>query len=148
MTFYGLIIWGTYLLISIVPRYKNPAIKIFFNFLDLCFGVYLFVLFIYANKLYFNQGFAKCYTDAPVSAFFTELFLYVTYVLFVVLALALITFVFRKFLRNQPEENEELDEWLLIIWINVIYMLNHCSLMKQFKKSFFYFIYKKKHIKK
>jgi hypothetical protein len=110
LTFYGLIIWATYLLISIVPRYKNPAIKIFFNFLDLCFGVYLFVLFVFANKLYFSTGFAQCYTEAPVQAFFTELFLYVTYVLFIVVALALVTFVSRRFLRNQPEEAEELDD--------------------------------------
>lgn len=109
MIFYGLIIWGTYLLISVVPRYKNPAIKIFFNFLDLCFGVYLFALFIFANKLYFDENFKKCYTESPVSAFLTELFLYVTYVIFIILACALVTFVLRKFLRNQPDDNE-LDE--------------------------------------
>jgi len=53
LIFYGLIIWATYLMIAIVPRYKNFVIKVFFNFLDFCFGAYIFGLFIYANILYF-----------------------------------------------------------------------------------------------
>ena len=108
LIFYGLIIWGTYLLISIVPRYKNPAIKIFFNFLDLCFGVYLFVLFIFANNLYFDKDFTKCYHESPVSAYFTELFLYVTYVIFIILGLAVVTYLFKSILKCPASEEDEL----------------------------------------
>ncbi len=64
--FYGLIIWGTYLLISIIPRYKNDAIKVFFNFLDICFGLYLFALFIFANVVYYAKDFKHCYTVSPI----------------------------------------------------------------------------------
>lgn len=93
LIFYGLIIWGTYLFISIIPRYKNTAMKQFFNFLDICFGIYLFILFVYANTLYYKDEFQECFqqTKAPIQAYFTQLFLVVTYVLFVIFALAIIT---------------------------------------------------------
>jgi hypothetical protein len=107
LVFYGLVIWATYLLISIVPRYKNPAIKIFFNFLDLVFGIYLFVLFIFANTLYFSTGYETCFVKAPVLTFFTELFLIVTWVLFAVLGLAIIAFIFRRFSKSSSGDYEE-----------------------------------------
>ena len=57
LIFYGLVIWATYLIVSIIPRYKNPAIKLFFNFLDIIFGIYLLGLFIFANFLYFDKSY-------------------------------------------------------------------------------------------
>ena len=107
--FYGLIIWGTYILITIIPRYKNPAIKIFFNFLDLCFGFYLLGLFIYANYLYFHEK-NDCEKNAPVYAFFTELFLIVNYIIFAIIILALFTFLFRRFSKAGPDYEEALED--------------------------------------
>ncbi len=57
LVFYSLIIRGTYLLITMVPKYKNRDIILFFDFLDIAFYVFLFGLFIYANVLYFNEQF-------------------------------------------------------------------------------------------
>lgn len=91
--FYGLVIWATYLLITIIPRYKSPSIKLFFNFLDLIFGLFLIITFIYANRLYYSEGFKTCLTTAPVQAYFTELFLTVTTVIFSILVLSGVTWV-------------------------------------------------------
>ncbi|KRW98278.1 hypothetical protein PPERSA_01716 [Pseudocohnilembus persalinus] len=109
LLFYGLIIWGTYLLISIIPRYQNSAIKIFFNFLDICFGIFIFSLFIFANVLYRGKEFATCYQSAPVHAYFTELFLVVTYVIFSILALALISTIVKRFSKQNPDYENQLE---------------------------------------
>ena len=111
LVFYGLILWGTYLAISIVPRYKNPAIKIFFNFLDLCFAIYLFVLFVFANKLYYAKDYNKCTATVPLSAYFTELFLIVTFAIFILLALALLSYLFKRIARKGIiEEEDDIEE--------------------------------------
>ncbi|CAK90186.1 unnamed protein product (macronuclear) [Paramecium tetraurelia] len=83
LVFYGLIIWGTYILITLIPRYKNAAINLFFNFLDICFGIYIILLLIYGGRMY--QSPSDCQTEAPALFFFLETFLLV--------------FCFRKFIR-------------------------------------------------
>lgn len=108
LLFYGLVIWATYILVTIIPRYKNPAIKIFFNFLDICFGIYIFALFVYANYLYFHNS-NDCQQKAPVLAFFTELFLIVCYIVFGILLLAILTFLFRRFSKHNPDYEESDD---------------------------------------
>ena len=109
MVFYGLTIWGTYLLITMIPRYKNPAIKIFFNFLDVCFGIYLFALFIFANVLYFSSK-NDCHQKATVLDYFTQLFLFVTYFIFIILAISLVTNLLKRFNTSsvEYEENQSL----------------------------------------
>ena len=57
LVFYSFIIKGTYLLITMVPKYKNRDIVLFFDFLDIAFYIYLFGLFIYSNILYFSSEF-------------------------------------------------------------------------------------------
>ena len=107
LVFYGLTIWATYLLITIIPRYKNPAIKIFFNFLDLLFGIYVFGVFVYSNVLYFDDN-NDCEAKAPVLAYFVEVFLIVNYVIFVILGLSVVTWIFRKLSKQNPDD--EYDE--------------------------------------
>ena len=81
--------------------------------MDLCFLVYLFVLFVFANKLYCANNYNKCKATAPLSAYFTELFLVVTYAIFILLALALLAYVFRRISRKGlVEEEEDNEEWL------------------------------------
>ena len=105
MVFYGLTIWGTYLLITMIPRYKNPAIKIFFNFLDVCFGVYLFALFLLANILFFSKD-NDCKDNAPVLNYFTQLFLVVTYFIFLILLVSLVTNILKRFNKSSVEYEE------------------------------------------
>ena len=78
--------------------------------MDLCFLVYLFVLFVFANKLYCANNYTKCKATAPLSAYFTELFLVVTYAIFILLALALLAYVFRRISRKGLVEEEEDNE--------------------------------------
>lgn len=102
-------IWATYLIVSIVPRYKNPAIKLFFNFLDIAFGVYLFSVFAYANKLYFDKTW-NCHEKAPIMAYFTESFLIICYGIFIILGLAVLAFIFKKCSKKGADEIENLEE--------------------------------------
>ena len=104
--FYGLIVWTTYLLVTMIPRYKNPAIKIFFNFLDIIFVLYLAGMFGYGNYLWFGDDAANS-NNGSVCSFFTELFLIVTYIIFGVLALAMVTFIFRKLSSGGNDDNDE-----------------------------------------
>jgi hypothetical protein len=58
-----------YINVNINIRYKNPAIKIFFNFLDITFGIFLFSVLIYALKMYYAPE-NDCLTKAPILYFF------------------------------------------------------------------------------
>ena len=79
--------------------------------MDLCFLVYLFVLFVFANKLYCANNYTKCKATAPLSAYFTELFLVVTYAIFILLALALLAYVLKRVARKGlVEEEEDIEE--------------------------------------
>ena len=86
--------------------------------MDFCFLLYLFVLFIFANKLYCARDYTKCKATAPLSSYFTELFLVVTYTIFILLALALLAYVFRRISRKGLEEEEEDNEE----WLNKYYL--------------------------
>ena len=65
----GLGFWLTYQLITLIPRYKNPAMKIFFSFVDLLFGLYTFCVFVYGNTLWYDEN-NDCRTEAPVLAYY------------------------------------------------------------------------------
>lgn len=81
-----------------LPKYKNPAIKIFLSFIDICFGVFVLILFCYANYIYFNKNFQQCEAkQAPILVFFIEIFLLVNYLVIGVLILSVFTIFLRKF---------------------------------------------------
>lgn len=42
----------TKVLIENYIRYKNAAINLFFNFLDICFGIFVALLLFYGGKMY------------------------------------------------------------------------------------------------
>ena len=107
--FYGLVIWATYILITILPRYKNPAIKIFFNFLDICFGIYVLGLYIYALVLYFSDA-NDCDVKAPIYAFFINIFLIVNTVVFSVLCMALLSFLLRRWSKAQHDYEDAYED--------------------------------------
>lgn len=107
--FYGLVIWATYILITILPRYKNPAIKIFFNFLDICFGLYVLALYIYALVLYFSEN-NDCETAAPIYAFFINVFLLVNTVVFAILLCSLLSYGLRRWSKAQHDYEDAYEE--------------------------------------
>lgn len=55
IVFYGMLLWLTFILITMVQRIKNPIMKIFFNFLDISFGIYILALTFYATLIYLNN---------------------------------------------------------------------------------------------
>lgn len=108
--FYSQIIKATYQLITLVPRYKNRDIILFFDFLDIAYYVFLFALFVYANVLYFSSDFASCLETAPVHAYFTQLFLVVTYAIFIVILLSAFTYLFRIITKTSAYEHEQFED--------------------------------------
>ena len=87
MLFFTQVIKITYSLITLVPRYKNQDIVLFFKVLDLVYYLALLGLFIYANVLYFSEGFSACATTAPILTYFTEFFVLIGYILVSVVVL-------------------------------------------------------------
>ncbi|KAL4487114.1 hypothetical protein ABPG72_001566 [Tetrahymena utriculariae] len=110
LVFYSQIIKGTYQLITMVPKYKNHDIILFFEFLDIAYYLFLFGLFVYANVLYFQAGFETCLIDAPIIAYFIQLFLVVTYFIFIVLVLSMITYLFRLASKSNVSEHDQLED--------------------------------------
>mmetsp|Transcript_22216 Transcript_22216/g.25727 ORF Transcript_22216/g.25727 Transcript_22216/m.25727 type:complete len:158 (+) Transcript_22216:45-518(+) len=71
--FYGLLLWMTYLLITLVPRYKNQGLRFFFNLLDLIYAGFHLSLFIY-DCVQLGDADSDCRTKAPELEFFTLLY--------------------------------------------------------------------------
>ena len=74
--FYGLLLWMTYLLITLVPRYKNQGLRFFFNLLDLIYAFFHLSLFLYSSIL-LGDADNDCRTRAPELQFFTLLYVVV-----------------------------------------------------------------------
>ncbi|CAD8095383.1 unnamed protein product [Paramecium sonneborni] len=65
----------TYLLLQFLVIKKQCCYyNLFFNFLDICFGIYLILLLFYGGKMYFTPK--DCLMEAPI-LFFLETFLLV-----------------------------------------------------------------------
>ncbi|CAD8091822.1 unnamed protein product [Paramecium primaurelia] len=109
LVFYGLIIWGTYILITLIPRYKNAAINLFFNFLDICFGIYIGLLLFYGGRMYMASN--DCKSEAPVLYFFLETFLLVNGIIFAILFLAFVSYILKRFSKSQQVYDEGKDEF-------------------------------------
>ncbi|CAD8097369.1 unnamed protein product [Paramecium sonneborni] len=109
LVFYGLIIWGTYILITLIPRYKNAAINLFFNFLDICFGIYLLLLLLYGGRMYYAPN--DCQMEAPVLFFFLEIFLLVNGIIYAILFLAFVSYLLKRFSKSQQVFDEKNNEF-------------------------------------
>ncbi|CAD8179583.1 unnamed protein product [Paramecium pentaurelia] len=109
LVFYGLIIWGTYILITLIPRYKNAAINLFFNFLDICFGIYILLLLFYGGRIYQSPN--DCQTEAPVLFFFLETFLLVNGIVFIILFLAFVSYILKRFSKSSQVYDENKEEF-------------------------------------
>lgn len=111
LLFYGFLLWATYILITILPKYNNMTIKVFFNFLDVCFGIYILGLYSYALVLFSDKN-NDCKENSPVSHFFIHVFIIVNSIVCGILAMSIFSFVFRKITKLAYEESFEknLDE--------------------------------------
>lgn len=87
LLFFTQVIKITYSLITLVPRYKNQDIVLFFKVLDFAYYIALIGLFIYANVLYFSEGFSACEATAPILTYFTEFFVLIGYIIVSVVVL-------------------------------------------------------------
>ena len=105
--FYGFAVWTTYIIITILPKYKTKSLRFLFTFFDVVFALFSFTMFIYANILYFNNA-NNCRAAAPVLNFFIEMFLWFGYILFGIIIISLFMLCL-KCLGNQAHvaENEK-----------------------------------------
>ncbi|KAL4450967.1 hypothetical protein ABPG74_021289 [Tetrahymena malaccensis] len=112
LVFYGLIIWATYQVITILPKYKNAAIKQFFSFMHGVFGIYMLAVFAYANLLYFDDAFVKnnCTKNTPILAFFTTLFIIVGYVILIIFSMSFFSSIFKRFSKQNNDETGAIEE--------------------------------------
>ena len=74
--FYGLLLWMTYLLVTLVPRYKNQGLRFFFNLLDLFYALFHLSLFLF-NAIELGDSENDCREKAPELQFFMLLYVVV-----------------------------------------------------------------------
>ena len=101
--FYGQLIWMTYLIITLFPRYKNESLRLIFNLLDMLYGCYHLALVIYASIQFFHKK-NDCTTAAPALNFLTELYIYVMIFTFSIILLSFIFWLIRKITRSKTSQ--------------------------------------------
>ncbi|CAD8086829.1 unnamed protein product [Paramecium primaurelia] len=103
LVLYGLIIWGTYILITLIPKqYAQIAINLFFNFLDICFGIYIVLIYQSPND---------CQTEVPVLFFFQETFLLINGIVFIILFLSFVSYILKRFSKSSQVYDENKEEF-------------------------------------
>jgi hypothetical protein len=93
--FYGLLLWITYLLITLVPRYKNQGLRFFFNLLDLIYAFFHLSLFIY-NVVELSDEDNDCNIRAPELQFFTLLYVVVVGITLSIVFLGFLIWVIKR----------------------------------------------------
>ena len=96
--FFGLLIWTTYLLITLVPRYKNQALRFFFNLLDLIYALFHLSLFI-ITTIQLNEDDSDCKTKAPELNFFMLLYAVIVGIALAIVTLGFFIWVIKRFFR-------------------------------------------------
>ena len=76
--FYGLLMWATFLIVSLLPRYKNENLRLFFNIIDIVYGLYHLGLVIYAAVQFYSPKASDCVTLAPQTHFLAHLYILIT----------------------------------------------------------------------
>mmetsp|Transcript_32396 Transcript_32396/g.29201 ORF Transcript_32396/g.29201 Transcript_32396/m.29201 type:complete len:161 (+) Transcript_32396:37-519(+) len=98
--FYGLLLWATFLIITLVPRYKNEGLRLFFNLLDILYGLFHIGLVIYTASQYFKgTDNNDCATGAPELNFLAGLYVYVTGVTAGVIVVGFFVWFVKRFIR-------------------------------------------------
>eukprot|EP01016_Furgasonia_blochmanni_P016341 TRINITY_DN1939_c0_g1_i6.p1 TRINITY_DN1939_c0_g1~~TRINITY_DN1939_c0_g1_i6.p1 ORF type:complete len:258 (-),score=68.60 TRINITY_DN1939_c0_g1_i6:61-834(-) len=111
LLFYGLVAWSTYLLITLVPNYKNPALQKFFTILDIIYALMHFGLFIWGWRLR-SSHLAYCGVSDNILVksvpqfFLLELYLWFGLVIFILLVLGLVAWVVRRAAKPKKGLNE------------------------------------------
>lgn len=76
--FYGLLIWETFLIVSLLPRYRNENLRQFFNILDLLYGLFHISMVIFALTILGNKKADDCVQLAPQAYFITQVYTIIT----------------------------------------------------------------------
>jgi len=97
--FYGEMIWMTYLVITLVPRYKNQGLRLFFNLLDLFYGLYHLALFTYAGYIFYSPQ-NDCAAGAPALNFLANLYIAVMSFTFFIATLTFGSYLFRRIFKR------------------------------------------------
>jgi len=98
LLFYGLLLWTTFLIITLVPRYKNDGLRLFFNLLDLIYGLFHLILVCYGATQYYSEN-NDCGKLAPALNFFTHLYIWVTGFTGGIVLIGFLVWFFKKFVR-------------------------------------------------
>jgi hypothetical protein len=96
--FYGLLLWATFLIITLVPRYKNEGLRLFFNLIDLLYGVFHIALVVYAGTKYFSKD-NDCGKFAPELNFLTNLYIWVTGIAGTIVLVGFGVWFFKRYIR-------------------------------------------------
>jgi len=100
LLFYGLLLWATFLIISLLPRYKNENLRTFLNLMDLLYGFYHIALVIYAGLNFYSDNAAECVDNAPQAHFLAELYIYITGATAAIVTVGFTLWIFRKFFKH------------------------------------------------
>ena len=98
--FYGLLLWATFLIISLLPRYKNENLRTFLNLMDLLYGFYHIALVIYTAINFYSDKAKDCPADAPQTHFLAELYIYITGTTAIIITVGFTLWIFRKFFKH------------------------------------------------
>ena len=101
--FYGQLIWMIYLIITLIPRYKNERLRIIFYIIDLLYGCYHLTLLIYASTQFFNKK-NNCGIAAPALNFLCELYIYVMIITFSIIFLISIYLLIMRITRTRRSQ--------------------------------------------
>ena len=93
--FYGLLLWMTYLLITLVPRYKNQGLRFFFNLLDLIYAFFHLSLFLF-NTIELSDSDNDCGEKAPELQFFMLLYVVVIGITLSIVFLGFLIWVIKR----------------------------------------------------
>jgi len=97
--FYGLLIWATFLVVSLIPRYKNENLRLFFNLLDLVYGLFHVALVIYTAVLFNSKDASDCSRLAPQAHLLANVYIIITGFTAAVVILGFSLWVFRRFVK-------------------------------------------------
>lgn len=99
LLFYGMLLWATFLIITLVPRYKNDGLRLFFNLLDVLYGLFHLGLVLFTASQYFASESNDCKEAAPQLFFLAGLYVYVTGVTAGIVAIGTAVWFVKKFIR-------------------------------------------------
>ena len=114
--FYVLVIWMTYLIVTLIPRYTNPGFHLFFEILDIIYSVIHTGLFCWSCIILYEHQ-AHCGYDLSIKAqyYFIKVYYWCGIIIFGSLLLSVIIKTIKRYFKlNETEDLEESQD--MYIW--------------------------------